>query len=142
MDAWRTAVVEEAKTWLGTPWVHRARIKGAGVDCAQFLIGAYVGAGVIEAFDTGDYPPDWMMHREEERFLGWIDRYMIPTFAALPADVAIWKFGRCFSHAAIVIEWPVVIHSFRKERGVVWGNALLGDLSRHEMQLYTKRLTP
>jgi cell wall-associated NlpC family hydrolase len=122
--------------------VHRARIKGAGVDCAQFLIGAYAGAGVIEAFDTGDYPPDWMMHREEERFLAWIDRYMIPTPAALPGDVAIWKFGRCFSHAAIVIEWPVVIHSFRKERGVVWGNALLGDLSRHEMQLYTKRSAP
>lgn len=139
MDTWRTAVVEEAKTWLGTPWIHHARIKHVGVDCAQFLIGVFSGAGVIESFDTGEYPIDWMLHREEERFLGWLEQYMVPTETALPGDVAIWKFGRCFAHAAIVTEWPVVIHAFRKEKGVVWGDATLGDLSRHERRLYTKR---
>jgi cell wall-associated NlpC family hydrolase len=140
MDAWRAAVVEEAKSWLGTPWVHNARIKGAGVDCAQLLIGVFSGAGVIEAFDTGEYPVDWMLHREEERFLGWLGQYMVPTDATLPGDVAIWKFGRCFAHAAVVTEWPVLIHAFRKEKGVVWGDATLGDLSRHERLLYTRRM--
>ena len=138
MDAWRTAVVEEAKRWLRTPWMHRSRIRGVGVDCAQLLIGVFSGAGVIEAFDTGEYPVDWMLHRDEERFLWWLKQYMAPTVAALPGDVVLWRFGRAFSHAAIVIDWPVVIHAFRKERGVVWGNATLGDLSRHQYALYTK----
>ena len=139
MDAWRTAVVEEAKTWLRTPWVHRARVKHAGVDCAQLLIGVFAGAGVIAEFDTGEYPADWMLHREDERFIGWIDKYMVPLEGTpQPGDIVLWKYGRCFSHAAIVIDWPVVIHSFRKERGVVWGDATLGDLARHERKLYTR----
>ena len=138
MDAWRTAVVEEAKRWLRTPWMHRSRIRGVGVDCAQLLIGVFSGAGVIEAFDTGEYPVDWMLHRDEERFLWWLKQYMAPTATALPGDVVLWRFGRAFSHAAIVIDWPIVIHAVRKERGVVWGNATLGDLSRHQYALYTK----
>ena len=54
----RTALVDAARSWLNTPYHHKARVKGAGVDCAQLLIGVYTDAGLIEAFDTGDYPPD------------------------------------------------------------------------------------
>lgn len=139
MDAWRERVVAEARSWLGTPWRHLAAAKGAGVDCAQLLRMVYTDAGLVEPFDTGYYPADWMMHRSEERLLEWIERYMVPAPAALPGDVAAWHFGRCFSHGAIVVEWPVVIHAFRKERGVVWGDASLGDLSRHAVRLYTRR---
>ena len=142
MEPWRIAVVEEAKTWLGTPWIHRARIKGVGVDCAQLLIGTYSGAGLVEPFDTGDYPMDWMLHKEEERMLAWVDKYLEPVTATQPGDAVILKFGRAFSHAAIVTDWPVVIHAFRKERGVVWGNMTLGDLSRHEARYYTPRKVP
>ena len=35
--ALREAVVTEAKTWIGTPFHHAARIKGAGVDCLMLL---------------------------------------------------------------------------------------------------------
>lgn len=139
MDAWRERVIEEAKGWLRTPWVHRARVKGAGVDCAQLLIAVYSGAGVIEAFDTGEYPADWMLHREEERFLSWVKKFMSPIDSPQPADIVIWKYGRCFSHAAIVVDWPVVIHSFKKEGGVVWGNASQGDLARHQHVAYSRK---
>ncbi len=30
----------------------------------------------------------------------------------LPGDVVLWRFGRCYSHGAIVIEWPTVIHAY------------------------------
>ncbi len=140
MEAWRTDVVEEAKTWLRTPWHHRARIKGVGVDCAQFLIGVYANAGLVEDFDTGEYPVDWMLHREEERFLFWIEKYLVPAEYPTPlsGDTVIWKFGRCFSHAAIVVEWPVVIHAYMKDKSVVWGNAQIGELSHRECLRYTK----
>ena len=68
----RAAVVAEALTWLGTPWAHRGRVKGVGVDCAQFVLAAYAGAGVIQAFDTGEYPRDWHIHKGEERFLSFV----------------------------------------------------------------------
>jgi cell wall-associated NlpC family hydrolase len=27
-------------------------------------------------------------------------------------DVALFRFGRCFSHGAIIVDWPVVIHAW------------------------------
>ena len=50
----RQAVVAEALTWLGTPYHHRARVKGAGVDCGQLLAAVFEGAGVLRHVDPGD----------------------------------------------------------------------------------------
>jgi NlpC/P60 family putative phage cell wall peptidase len=121
----RAAVVAEAIAWLGTPYHHRARLKGVGVDCAQLVLGVYAGAGLIEAFDTGDYPPDWHLHRAGERYIG-----VISTLAAeidpadvQAADVLLFKFGRAFSHGAIVTDWPQVVHASRKDGAVILGDA-------------------
>lgn len=117
----RAAVVAEALTWLGTPWRHRGRVKGAGVDCAQFVIGCYVGAGLIPDIDTGEYPRDWHIHRDEERFLTFV-----PSFAREigeadvgPGDLVLFKIGRVFSHGAIVLDWPLGIHAAVNEGQVV-----------------------
>ena len=127
----RTAVVAEAESWLGTPYHHEARIKGHGVDCAQILVGVFANVGLIEPVTLPHYPMDWNLHRDEERYLDILGRYTReiehpslcdpragaarqPAGAGnvLPGDIAIWKFGRCFSHGAIVVAWPVVIHAY------------------------------
>jgi hypothetical protein len=66
-----------------------------------------------------------MLHRDEEQFLGWIRKYAreIDREQVGPGDLAIWKFGRCYSHSAIVIDMPEVIHAVIKGGGVVRGNA-------------------
>ena len=28
-----------------------------------------------------------------------------------PGDFVIYKFDRCFTHGAIVIEWPLIVHA-------------------------------
>ncbi len=33
----RAAIVKEALTWLGTPFVYGACVKQVGVDCGRFL---------------------------------------------------------------------------------------------------------
>jgi len=119
----RQAVIAEARTWLRTPWVHRARIKGAGVDCGQLLIAVYSAAGVIEPFDTGEYPQDFMLHQAEERFLGFVLRHAHEVDAPGPGDIAVWRHGRCFSHAGIVVQWPEVIHASVPEGQVAYGTA-------------------
>lgn len=133
MDTWRTAVLDEAKTWLGTRWHHNARVKGAGVDCGQFIIASYINAGLVPHFETGQYPPDWMLHQDGERYLGWVEQYLDPVEAPQPADVVAWRYGKCFSHGAIVVQWPLVIHAYRRERAVVYGDATKGDLSREHL---------
>lgn len=134
----RAALVMAAHNWLNTPYHHKARIKGAGVDCAQLLIGVYAEAGLIEPFDTGDYPPDWMLHREEERFLAWVNQYLVEVETPLPGDVAIWRFGRSFSHGAIVVDWPLFIHAYRVAGCVCFGSAGQDiDLARRAVRYYS-----
>lgn len=118
----REAVVAEARAWLGTPFHHHGQVKGAGVDCAQILIAVYRDAGLIPDIDVGHYPADWHLHRADERYLGWVRQYAQPTERPLPGDVALFRFGRCISHAGIVVEWPLVIHAYFG-LGVVYADA-------------------
>jgi cell wall-associated NlpC family hydrolase len=116
----RQAVVIETSTWLQTPYHSGARIKGVGVDCGQLLIGVFENAGVIPAgsCDPGQYSPEWHLHRSEEMYLGWVEKYCKPVDVAQPGDIAVFQFGRCVSHAGIVIDWPRIIHAYIG-RGVI-----------------------
>jgi len=109
----RERVIEVARSWLGTPYHPMGRIKKVGVDCLTLLAEVYHEAGVIERVDVPYYPQDWHLHRGQERYQNGLLRYAreINTLP-LPSDIALWKFGRCMSHGAIVIEWPVIIHAY------------------------------
>lgn len=125
----RAAIVAEALTWLQTPWHHEARVKSAGVDCAQFLIGVYAAAGLVPEFDTGHYPPDWHLHRDEKRFLAHLLQYADPVESALPGDIAMFSYGRHEAHGSIVVEWPTIVHAWRDEGMVVLSDVERGPLA-------------
>lgn len=112
---WREKVIAEAGEWIGTPYHSGARIKGVGVDCGQLLIGVYGGAGSINygECEPGYYPFDWHLHRSEEIYLSWVKKYCdITEDDPLPGDIAVFRFGRCVSHAGIVLAWPRIIHAY------------------------------
>ena len=69
LDRRREAVIREAESWIGTPFHHAARIKGAGVDCLMLLAEIYERAGVVPHIDPPFYVPDWHLHRDAERYL-------------------------------------------------------------------------
>jgi cell wall-associated NlpC family hydrolase len=122
----RAAIVAEALSWEGTPYAARARIKGLGVDCAMLPAVVYHAVGLIPEL-VPDYTQDWMMHRDEELFLSYITPYAreITAAQAAPGDLVIWRFGRTYSHSAIVIDLPVVLHA------VIRGGAVVrGDITR------------
>jgi hypothetical protein len=118
-------VLREALSWLGTPYHHGARVKGAGVDCGQFPAAVFEACGLVPKVDIGDYPHDWHMHRGEERYLALVEKYFakVADGVPLPGDLALFKFGRCISHGAIVIEWPQVIHAYLEAGAVVLDDA-------------------
>lgn len=111
-------MLDEARGWLGTPYHHQGRLKGVGVDCAMILCEVYHAAGLIPQVDPRPYPPDWHLHRDEERYLGWLYAYGQPTDAPRPGDVGLWHFGRCFSHGGIMVSDVEVIHAYLRQ-GVV-----------------------
>ena len=110
----RQWIVSEAKTWLRTPYHHQGRIKGAGVDCAQFLVDVYFQCGLIPDLHITDYPHDWHLHRDEEKYLSWVEKYAheIDLPIVQPGDICLYQFGRVISHGVIVVKWPIVIHSY------------------------------
>ncbi len=112
-DPRRAAVIAEAEGWLGTPYHHMARVRGVGCDCLTLLATVYRAAGVVPAIEIPHYPPDWHLHRTNELYLEGLLRYGT-EIAAGPqgGDVALFRFGRCFSHGAIVTDWPYVIHAW------------------------------
>ena len=114
-------IVKEAMAWLNTPYRHNQRCKGAGVDCGQFIIGVFEGAGLVPVGDitTTHYSHDWYLHQDKDWYLAWIEKYCDKiTDEPQPGDVALYRFGRCVSHGAIVVEWPTIIHA-AVGRGVI-----------------------
>lgn len=118
-DAERSRVVAAAKTWLGTPYHHAARIKGAGVDCAMLLCEAYEEAGIVGHVQPPPYPQEWHFHRSTERYIEHLSQFAdeLPEESPiLPADVLVIKFGRTFSHGVIVVDYPLCIHAYFREK--------------------------
>lgn len=122
----RAAVCSEARRWIGTPWHHRARVRGAGVDCAQLLLAVYTEVGLLQPGqgDPGAYPMDWHLHRDDDRFLRGMLACGRPVEVPQPGDAALFKFGRVASHAAIVLEPGVIVHAYAPDGAVV-----ISDLS-------------
>ncbi len=132
----RGIIVDEARSWLGTPYHHAADVKGAGVDCGMLLVRVFVDTGLCEPFDPRPYPPDWMLHRNEERYLGFIFDRTREVAIPLPGDVMVFRYGRCYSHGGIVTcSSPIrIIHAFQPAGGViedeVSGNLALSNPGR------------
>jgi cell wall-associated NlpC family hydrolase len=125
----REAVVREARSWIGTPYHNCADVKGAGVDCGMLLVRVFVDTGLCPPFDPRPYPPDWHLHREAERYLGFIFDHGHEVATPLRGDVAVYRFGRCYAHGGIVVkaEPLTIVHAYQPARRVVeeevWHNS-------------------
>jgi len=135
-DARRQAVLAEAASWIGTPYHHEGDVKGHGVDCAMLLVRVYAACSLIPAIDPRPYPQHWFKHRGEERYLAWLEQYGKAVSTPEPADVAVWLVGRTFSHGAVVVEWPRIIHAYAHEHVCGWGDGETGFLAGRERRFY------
>jgi len=132
----RDAVLAEARRWLGAKWRHQARVRYVACDCGQLLLDVFVQVGLINDFDVEKYARQWALHQRDERFLEIIQQHAWPVVAPLPGDIAVFKVDHCFSHAAIVVDWPMIIHAHIHE-GVVLTDASVGRLAACDRLFFT-----
>jgi len=129
----RAAVVNEARTWETTPYESNQRVKGprGGVDCLTFIVEVYERCGLIPHQELPHYSATWHLHRSEEIYIEGISKFCSEIFPRpgeqLPrelsaGDLIVYKMGRCFSHAVIVLEYPTIIQAYFG-RSVFPGNA-------------------
>lgn len=132
----RQAVVAEALSWEGTPYHPHGRVKGVGCDCAMFPAEVYAAVGLILAIPPQDYPVDWHMHRDQERFLGVVLAHARASTDVNPGDLVLYRWGRTFAHAAIIIAWPTIIHALMGE-GVCRADGTAGPLGGRQRLCFT-----
>lgn len=111
----RALVVSTAHSFIGTPYHTGGRVKGTngGVDCLTVLAEVFTASGLVPRIEIPYYPPDWHLHKSVEKYLNGLLQYAHEIEGPpKPGDIALWKFGRCFSHGAIVIRWPQVMHAY------------------------------
>ena len=117
----RAAVVAAVRAWIGTPYHHAADVKGAGVDCAMLLVRVFCDLGLVEPFDPRPYTRDWMLHRDDERYLGFLLERAREVKTPEAGDVVLFRFGRCFAHGGIVTAGAplTIVHAFAPARVVL-----------------------
>lgn len=123
--AQRNRILAIAKTWLGTRFIDCQRKKivkneegivvdRGGVDCMQFIWAVFHEAGLTPFMEHEKYSPQWYLHRSEEKALSIIlDRACI-TERKDPANLIVYRVGRAFAHAALILEWPKIIHANKR----------------------------
>jgi cell wall-associated NlpC family hydrolase len=122
----RQRFVAEAMTWLGTPFRDQGDVKGpnGAVDCAMLIVRSAVDTGLVQLPPDDPrwprpYPPQFHLHRDEERFLNIIRRFAAEVARdPVPGDVIVYRVARCFSHGAIVISPTHIVHAYWKTQAV------------------------
>jgi cell wall-associated NlpC family hydrolase len=121
----RHRFIAEALTWIGTPFRDQADVKGGGVDCAMLLVRSAAATGLITIPPSNPrwprpYPPQWHLHRDEERFLAIVGQLGVEVVRnPIHGDVIVYRVGRCFSHGGIIIENDHIVHAYYKTQSVV-----------------------
>lgn len=135
----REQIVEEARSFIGTPYHLGGRAKGVGVDCGTFLLLVYQKLGLIDDEDLGVYGHDWWLHVKEEKYMLHVlrhakqmaERVMYRSDNVEPGNMILVHAAksRVYNHGGIVTQWPMIIHS-------VHGGVQEADASRHPMWAY------
>lgn len=62
-----SGLVEAARSWIGTPYVHQSSAKGAGCDCLGLLRGVWRETFGAEPETVPAYTQDWSEPQGDER---------------------------------------------------------------------------
>ncbi|MGA9796203.1 MAG: hypothetical protein WBQ17_11795 [Rhizomicrobium sp.] len=103
-------IVATARTWIGTPYVHQASVKGVGCDCLGLLRGVWRELRGAEPQAIPNYSPDWAETTGAETLYTALARILrpVPLQQIAPGDIALFRMhprGPA-KHCGIVAMFP------------------------------------
>ncbi|HEY4416856.1 MAG TPA: NlpC/P60 family protein [Verrucomicrobiae bacterium] len=111
----------EAKKWVGTPFVAKAMVCGAGVDCVHLVAGIYIACGVFKKFMPGQYALDEGSHLKQSKVSAWFASQ--PNFTKVtdlqPGDAALMNLALVGHHMALILPGNQAIHAFPNRKVMV-----------------------
>jgi NlpC/P60 family putative phage cell wall peptidase len=86
-------IVEIARGWIGTPYVHQASLRGVGCDCLGLLRGLWRELRGEEPEETPPYAPDWAEATGTDTLYTALKRHAgeIPVRHLAPGDIALFR---------------------------------------------------
>lgn len=117
------AVVDEALSWVGTPYRHQASRKHVGCDCLGLLRGVWRELLGCEPEPVEPYSPDWAEAGGRDRLLDAARRHCRERPAAEPSagDVILfrWRAGLPAKHIGIMTGEGAFAHAYEGSAVVV-----------------------
>ena len=123
-------IVAKARTWLGTPFHHQARVKGKGCDCLGLVIGVAKEleltdktGRLLASHDEVTYSRQPNSSHLIDKLSSLLDKVSLEN--ASYGDIVVFKVGRNPQHLAILSNydnsrlWLSMIHSDVRARCVV-----------------------
>ena len=102
-------------TWIGTPYLHQASIKGVGCDCLGLIRGVWREVYGFEPEIAPPYAPDWAEVRRDDPLLAAAKRYFIEkplaNFESPDLILFRWREGMPAKHCAILTSNTTMIHA-------------------------------
>jgi NlpC/P60 family putative phage cell wall peptidase len=115
-------IVSLARSWIGTPYVHQASLKGAGCDCLGLLRGVWREFSGEEPESPPPYSPDWELTGSESLRDG-LARHLdaVPLETIAPGDILLFRMAprAPAKHCAILAEQGgalTLIHARQNKR--------------------------
>lgn len=121
----RPEIAAAARCWIGTPYVHQARTRGAGCDCLGLVLGVWEEVLGPLPETPPAYTADWSEIAGEERLWSAAVRHLVakPPEDAARGDVILFRMRErgVAKHLSVQTEagpTPRFVHAW-SGRGVV-----------------------
>ena len=116
MPLTRSAIVAEARAFIGTPYRHQGSLKGVGCDCLGLVRGVWRALLGDEPEAVPPYAPGWAEASGAEQLAAAAARHLVrldDPAAFQPGDVILfrWRAGLPAKHAAIVTGPALMVHA-------------------------------
>lgn len=111
----RERIVMEARSWLGTPYLHQASTKAAGTDCLGLLRGVWRGVLGTEPEAAPPYSQDWDEVAGRDVLLAACRRLLIERAdVPCPGDVLLFRMrkGAVAKHLGLMSSKAQFIHAY------------------------------
>jgi NlpC/P60 family putative phage cell wall peptidase len=115
MTITRTAIVAEARSWIGTPYRHQASLKGVGCDCLGLVRGVWRAVVGAEPEAVPAYAADWAEASNSETLADAAARHLTAIAVAdiRPGNLLLfrWRTGFAAKHAAVATAADLMVHA-------------------------------
>lgn len=120
MTSQQKAILDEARTWIGTPYRHQASKKGEGADCLGLIRGVYRELIMPEP-PIPAYTPNWDEANGEDLLLTGFREHLeeVPAGTREAGTVLVFRMGlgSLVKHAAFCTDKDTLIHAY-------WGRSV------------------